>query len=211
MDNLPKTITVQIPFSGFYESIHSVRIDQAIESHYNYDYDTGMDIEIPVETYDAIFMANVDHKAIDTEYCQEYVDAFNNELDMNFKFLELTSPKEYNFSTDKIYTTVNRNEFNTKIRSVVESLPEWTQSVKDNYTSYDGFHSFYSNNINDDIWTRPVLDECQYNTMLQCYIETQLPEDALFYLCDDFEISNWTSVDNAITVIDKYIKDKGIK
>ena len=44
------------------------------------------------------------------EYSKEYVVKFNGELNTDIKFLELDSPREYNFETDVIICEVSRKD-----------------------------------------------------------------------------------------------------
>ncbi len=64
------TLKIELPFSGFYESWHDHAIDDAIEQHFTYDYETGEDIELTDEIADAIWSADVNWGAIRAEYCE---------------------------------------------------------------------------------------------------------------------------------------------
>lgn len=202
-------LKIELPFDGFYESIHDSNIDNEIEQHFQYDFEAGDDREMTEAEADAVFMADVDWKAIQCEYAEAYADAFGSEFELeSLKYDDMTSPKFYNFSTDRIFCTVDADEFNSKIRKAVESDPAWKEYIRERFTSYDGFWSNYSNNIEDDDWTAEILDECQYGTMLHFYVDKIWPaDDALMYLTEDFEMCNWDSINTAIDAIEQCLKD----
>lgn len=202
-------IEIQIPFHGFYESIHSENIDRMIEDGFNYNYDTGDEQEVP----DAVWEADVDYDAIHKEYSKEYTEMFGKLFGLDLKFKELTSPREYNFSTDKIFASIPKEQL-AKLRAEVEAHPKWAERVKERFTSYDGFMSFYSNDSKNEEWTRDVLDECQYEVMLDFWIEhiSGENEDWQLYLMDDYIGSmELDSIGVAHQVIEEQIKKDEVK
>lgn len=205
-------VEIELPFTGFYETIHSANIDRALEDGFNYNHETQEEQEVP----EAVYMADVDHKAIELEYCEAYVNAFADMFELELSFEEMTSPKEYNFKTDRIFCKIPLAQMN-KIRKQVEKHKKWPQYIKDNFTSYDGFWSNYDNDSNHDDWTREKLDECQYGVILKFWINDVSTEttadnwmEATFYLAEDFEMCNWDSVIKAHEVIAEYIKGENV-
>lgn len=213
-------IKIELPFSGFYESIHDSRLDDEIEQHFNYNHSTGEDREITEEEAEAISFADIDWHAIRSEYAHEYVNCFAHEFNLDIEYEELISPREYNFSTDRIFATIAPADMQ-RIRKEVESDKDWKEVVKQRFTSYDGFYSFYKPDTAHEQWTRPVLDECQYEVMLQHWLNMKHRDDPLnnpewnereYHICDDIEISNFESIAEAIEQIEKYIKaNKAVK
>ncbi len=201
-----KRIEVELPFMGFYESIHDRLIDDAIESHFSYDYDNDTDKDISEVESDAIYSADTDWQAIRVEYCQVFTNKLNNKLNLELEYSDMTSPQFYNFSTDRLFVTIPESILN-KVRKEVESYSEFEQSIKDRFTSYDGFMSFYSNDIKDDEWTRKELDQCQYEVYFDLYFKHNLSEDWEWNIASDIYCNEFESVDTAISVIEQYIKD----
>tara|TARA_R110002126_G_scaffold9740_2_gene43450 strand:+ start:608 stop:1105 length:498 start_codon:yes stop_codon:yes gene_type:complete len=119
-----KTIEFAIEFGGFYHSLHSDKIDNDIEM-FEYDWE------------------QVDYKKTHINYSKEYLFCLNNELDMNLKFVELVSPKEYNFTTDRIIAEIKYFDFKTLKKEYLlnNKFINWLNEIS---KSYDGFHSFYS-------------------------------------------------------------------
>lgn len=215
-------VKIELPFSGFYESIHDKEIDDAIEYSFqigdwresNDDEETGMSDDKEREIFDSIYMADVDWKAIRSEYCENFVEAFGEEFGLHLTFDEVTSPREYNFSTDRVFCKVPREEID-KIRKAVEEHEGYPQWIKDRFTSYDGFWSFYSNDYKDEVWTRETLDECQYRVIIEFWLDNICDSMGSegwhmeeYYLTNDFEMYNWYSIINAVDTIEKYMKEK---
>lgn len=85
------------------------------------------------------------------ELASEFLDGKidnDNGVEITIKCKEIYSPKEYNFATDEIVMDVTYSKM--RILQVVKKDHEnFNQFLKDNYTSYDGFMSFTSNNFDD--------------------------------------------------------------
>lgn len=87
--------TIQIPFQGFYESIHSSILDNEYESLFIGD--TGEiqeGFEIPCHNWTNELMFG---------YCKLYVESFSKETEVGLVFESLDSPKYYNYSNDRIF------------------------------------------------------------------------------------------------------------
>ena len=160
------TVEVEIPFSGFYESWHDATIDRAIESMLA-DPDGNGEDPTPGLPDDAYLRIN--YRAIQREYVIAYAELFGIEYGLTVNAaVDMQSPREYNFSTDRIFTRVKRSEFDA-LRAKVELDAEWPEYVRQHCTSYDGFWSFYSNDVLDSVWTRPHLDVAQTRLVLEFY------------------------------------------
>ena len=111
-----------------------------------------------------------------------YLNYFKDELGDFFKsigvlsleFIKVDSPKYYNYSTDKLVCDIkiDKNVFIHELRK--HNFDNWEQFLKDNFTSYDGFISFYPNTtiewdelINENIEDDNVIIE----TLLKFYLE----------------------------------------
>jgi cation transport regulator ChaB len=200
-------IKIELPFAGFYESWHDDAIDRAIESAFEDDQGN-----MPDDMWDVIMSADVDWSAIRKEYCREYVSCFAQEFDLTLEYDGMQSPREYNFTTDRVFATVGRAEFNSKVRKVVEALPEWPTEIRERFTSRSGFWSHYSNDHTDPEWTAKDLDECQYGVMLEVYINhlhTSDPNnnhewsEREYHMLEDIEVYSFSSVNDAIEAIEK--------
>jgi hypothetical protein len=192
-----KRIEIELPFMGFYASIHNDLIDQAVESHFQNDQG-----EMP-EDLD-IYNADIDWQAIQKEYAQDLVEVMAKDLDLDLKYSAMTSPEYYNFETDRLFCTIPLKQIN-KIRQEVEAYPknEWCRVIKERFTSYDGFWSHYSNDCKHEEWTRSELDPCQYRVMIETWLEHNQIDWRDYYLEDVYSLS---TIDEAINEVIKYNK-----
>jgi len=155
--------TILPNFAGFYESQFSDIIDREIEmdsDEENLYKNTG------VPNYQAGRLA----------ISKGVVSAFNQETGLNLEFIELSSPREYNFTTDKIICKIPDKEW--------ENIKwEVMQNVKDNYlgchlimvidelfTPRSGFIPYYSDNLED--WLHiEEFSEVETMVFLQAWFE----------------------------------------
>ena len=152
MENLK---SIRIPFSGFYETSHdNITCDSIIESEqYNLHDELGASWE-QVQEWAEQFISGVNWQAVHIAYCKEYVNRFEEWLKEEspltkpkLVFDEMTSPREYNFETDKIYAKIAFEDLEEMFDCVkAKELPEL---IKEKCTSRSGFISFYSNDHNE--------------------------------------------------------------
>ena len=153
--------SINIPFQGFYDSIHSMHLEDTYNRYF--EDDSGEEIEgldVPCHDWNAKLL---------TEYAKLYVTSFTAEIGLEFTFEELTSPREYNFGTDRIFCKISEDSIIRMLKDTDQETLE--RVIKDRFTSYDGFVSFYSNELAD--WPNRVIDwdANQLDTLLAAYIE----------------------------------------
>jgi len=139
-----------IDFGGFYHSIHSDEIDHKIEI---FEIDEN----------------NVNYKETYNSYCIEFLDSLNDMLELNLKFIQIDSPRFYNFTTDKIEAEINESDFN-KLKDTYLSDNEFIDYVNENSKSYSGFISFY-NGFNEVIKEDEILLQYMFNYILKEYAD----------------------------------------
>ena len=96
-----------------------------------------------------------------------------NRPSLGLTFGEMTSPREYNFTTDRVFGHVRlstmRDLFN---RSAADRHETLSRVIRDRFTSRSGFISFYSNDVRD--WVKKPLrdwDHNEYGTLLWAALE----------------------------------------
>lgn len=124
-----KTIKTYLPiFTGFYGS-------HFLEPYMDEE-DEGK--EIDWEAY---------METLSKSFCDVVEDELSDFVSM-IKFEKLVSPKYYNYANDSINVEIDL--YQTKIDAYLkENEVEFTEYLKNNYTSCDGFISSYSSDIKD--------------------------------------------------------------
>ena len=158
---------IRIPFPGFYESVLSYELDSE-ESQLAEGMAEECDHLTDSDYADLIWRCANYSTAFDY-LAREYVDYFNEwvkdetgvDLDLDLEFVEMKSPREYNFETDKIYCKVNIEALKLIVRHVGEETLEKT--VNDHLKSRDGFISFYSDFVQK--WKDKSIDGWDYNEL----------------------------------------------
>ena len=160
---------IKLPFSGFYESWYSDDLDRAEEDFLeSYCEENDISEKVKAKLVDRMYKFS-DYKAMEMYIAEGYVDAFDNymseklELDggLGLTFSDMSSPKEYNFATDRIFAHITEEKVQ-ELRDCL-SIDELSAAIKKRFTSYDGFISFYSNRIED--WLDRPLIEWDHNEL----------------------------------------------
>lgn len=95
--------------------------------------------------------------------------------DMELK--DIYSPKYYNYETDSLIIDIKLNLTKLKKYCFTTHRAAFNKYLKDNFTSYDGFISYISNNIDDFIsdYNQQPNDK-ELNTMIEYYLLCQIYE-----------------------------------
>lgn len=147
MRNLHDEVEVDIPyFPGFYESHLAHLVDWEIERMFDYD---GCGTSEEPE----VFWREVDYRQTHENVAKLWLEAYQcwlkgeHDLDIPLKWSAMQSPKEYNFTTDRVFALVRLNDMAKAFRKAGTEAVK--QAARDRFTSYDGFCSFYNNDIRE--------------------------------------------------------------
>lgn len=172
-----------IPFQGLYESMWSQGLDDAEE--YLIDGLTGEnDSGEGEDGFRGHDRANVSealywttnygfaHNWLAKEYATDYAAKLDEVAGwkLRLKFDEMLSPREYNFTTDRVFMTLPRSTVRRLRKECDRDVLDTV--AKERFTSYDGFISSYSPYVSDwgplDKW-----DHNQVGTLLIAWIKTK--------------------------------------
>jgi len=187
-----------IPFQGFYETVHDMYIDDAINSNFDDREGSGAN-KTPWEL-------DLNYSQAMQEYSRLYVQAFASELNIKLEYESLSSPKEYNFTTDRLFCDISESEV-LRLWGTVDK-EAFERHIKDKFSDRDGFISFYQNTLKDNgglrtAWDKDPLqwDHNQVGTLIEFIADQELPEDWEVYAVESFyfddipsqarEYSNW--------------------
>ena len=157
-----------IPFSGFYNSLHEGGLDQTLEQMFS-DRDTGCHRN---EGLEGRAIDECRWGLVHTTYALNYANALAAQFKIAMKFESLQSPKEYNFTTDRIFCEIELDEVK-RIRAATDEKA-FRDKIRERFTSCDGFISSYSNDL--DEWDEiETWDHNEVGTLIAAYIEEQAP------------------------------------
>ena len=146
-------VNIELPFfPGFYESDleNSDTPYWAIKEELQY-YQEECDTPCKELTESDL---DFDYKGYEEDVRNAWVDGFRErmpEMVLSLENVEMTSPKYYNFSTDKLWADVElKDGWEDDVRKFMTENADWLRErIKDDWTSYDGFMSFMSNNFDN--------------------------------------------------------------
>lgn len=177
-----------IPFSGFYNSIHDAELDRACEMILSDDRGHCVHDALPMRLSDS-----VDWRKAHTDYARRYAIEWAERFGVRgLEFESLHSPREYNFTTDRIFVEIPAGELARIYRAVRrKSLPEVAREM---FTSRDGFISFYSPIVAN--WgPMRQLDHNQWFAVLTAWQRQNEPEFDEWDLVEDWSgngmVDNW--------------------
>lgn len=169
---------INLPFSGFYYSEYDRELDYVEEREIEHLEEKHQLTNAQADELSGILFNSTDWGVAHRMVAEAYVEAFNEkfkewtDIDLGLKFESMSSPREYNFATDRIFCHISDE--------VVHSLfdgadrEKLAKVIRERFTSYDGFISFYSNYLPD--WLETDVDEWDHNELCTLLM-SWLPED----------------------------------
>lgn len=190
---MKNTRTICIPFAGFYETYHDLLLDDEQESFFSDD--SG------ALTYYSLhekFTKVCDYGHAFREYSKLYTQGFSDNFGIKtLRYESLDSPGEYNFTTDRIFCTIEDYEV---LKMYTDCCPDKLANCAIlRHTSRSGFSSFYNPDYKtwDDVL---AWDHNQLETLLVAWTSNR-----------DFNnqgADNYWSHDDEIGLMQSY-KDNG--
>lgn len=154
-------MNIELPFfPGFYESDleNSDTSYWAIKEELEY-YQNECDTPCKELTEDDL---DFDYEKYREDVRGAWVDAWKDrapEIVLSVDNVTMTSPRYYNFDTDRVYADVElADNWMDEMRHFIASNYDWLQErIHKDWTSYDGFCSFMSNDV--DEWSSYLFEE----------------------------------------------------
>ena len=183
-------------FNGFnntlFENLLDNAVDNAIECH-NERNSTSLNYDDFDFNFDSIMQ----------EICKNAVSKIEDELNdiginCKIKYENLISPMEYNFINDSINIEINFKDFNRVIEILEYDFDLFSQYIKDEYTSRDGFISSFSSYASDwinDLKENPENEAHKVGAVLDFILQEieEYKDDDLYYdLCENYYEIDYT-------------------
>lgn len=173
---MTETLSIKIPFCGLYYSTLSHELDYVEEREAEWmeerQREDGIapELHLDAATFAEILFDVTDYSIAHEAIAKGYAEAFAEKMDevfeftTGFEFEEMTSPRFYNFETDRLFCRVPV--------ATVERLFEISKGdehktlakiIQERHTSRDGFISFYTNGLTD--WLEKPLEDWDHNEL----------------------------------------------
>lgn len=177
MKTINKTpcLKVVIPFNGFYNTLLSEGFDMA----FGYELEVlSQDYGVPDSDLPDPYNFNHNFSEAFEEMARVYLDKYCEEYGINvYEFEALVSPREYNFSTDRIFAYIPYKFLLTELKAHKNGFAEW---LKDRMAPCSGFMPFYSNVLSEWPENRQEWDFNQWGLLLD-YLARECPRVASGY------------------------------
>ena len=210
-----------IPFDGFYESFISADIEHQMGQQIEWDidiYDLNESEQEVIEDNYLSVNRSYFYNQIAEDYTNFYIDALNERLKgftLKATYKSFNSPREYNFSTDRIFIEIDENHAIDFIKYIIKNYKkELEKKIQDRFTSRSGFISSYKNSL--DLWIDDY-SEWDCNMIGTCFELFDLEEEDINYSLREYlsetimnNLGN-TLGQEGIDLLDKKQKEKDKK
>lgn len=187
----------RIPFNGFYESTWSVELDcieeQEAEQLASEEYE-GFEASEIQEIISQHTQHNVMFQAIAAEYVKAFQDWLECEWDIRveMRYNAMTSPREYNFETDRIFVEVELNHMNALMDAV--GRDKVATAARELFTSRSGFISFYD----PDIESWGELETWDHNQLFAIFTAVANGKELSWELLESMQEPIYTAFQNNV-------------
>lgn len=183
------TKSIEIPFVGFYETTYGCAADDWFDRELDWIRETVSreGLEKDLDQLSELFYWKTDwkkfHEIMSKRYVSDIEDILNDKFNypeklrdqlhkIKLEFESLDSPKYYNYSTDRIFAKIDKASITYMYQYVGKD--DLNKKIEENFTSRDGFSSFYPNQLQE--WERDVLtwDHNQLRALLETFLDTIL-------------------------------------
>lgn len=174
-----------IGFHGFYETA----LGDYIEDSLNYDLENLHDSLSKLRVNEFKCWWTIDNKQFMEDVADvamaNFIKAGNDLLSDVFKLIptnkhaKVSSPREYNFTTDRIFkqVVVNKEDYDKLVKFLISKKDLVKKVIEFHFTSYDGFTSFHPNTL--DHWLNlkwDSLTDLQLSYLYHCALCVRLFE-----------------------------------
>ena len=189
-----KTIKTYLPvFPGFYSTIFEPDENSELEYYNERREGITKNLKLTPVPYEYFKFDYLGYENEIAERCCTFLESELKDFVSKIEFQQVRNPKEYNFSNDAIDCKISLSDENIKSIKlfILENKTDFDNYIKDNYTSYDGFLSHYSNNPNE--WLSDI-DNClkhihKLGSILNfiCFV-LDINEESMFEYCSDISL-----------------------
>ena len=144
------------------------------------------------------------------KFCCEFLADNMSEFVSGIEFQKINSPKYYNYKNDSIDCIISVSKDN--IKQIQKSLTDYIEDFKDylnqEYTSCDGFISFYSNDVDDWLFDPDLLNDSHTLGAVLNFLLLYVKEMDQYVLYDFFTYSDENYISLKENDFDYYVNAK---
>lgn len=204
----------QIPFDGFYNSFYSDAIDREEEQYIEWKQEDRIINQEQASELANVLFRHTNYGQAYEALAKAYVDGFNNRfkqwtgISLGITFESVHSPREYNFTTDRIFCHISEEVVKALFEKVDRA--EFDKQIRERFTSRSGFISHYPNRLEE--WPED-LGEWDWNhicTLIMAFLPEDWRWDMFYEVCDgDTPYHAWEKAVNWKEV-EKFFEEQGI-
>lgn len=211
--------SVRIPFQGFYDSDYSDALDREDEYFLENCQENGEYAEIDPNDLSNALIYSMHSASAFRRVAKSYTETFGELVDeylpgmASIEFEEMVSPKEYNFTTDRLFALLPSAMLQSW-RDDAAIMDTFTDVVNEELSHRSGFISFYSNDVHTYLekpfeeWDHNELSVLLTAAMRTKDVPDTLDDDILSRLIDSsifskaFDMSvDWADFDKRIKTL----------
>ena len=201
-------------FNGFYETVYSFNVDRYDITDWLFgdDYTENQKYlfdELIKRNYDAVVKENYNEYCVDVAkaVCEFLTEKVTEMLDtkVEFEFQNIYSPKYYNYQTDSINVKLNCDIdvfMKNLLKYIKNHLDDFKEYIESNYTSYDGFCSFYSNNYED--WIKNEYNDHEIGSLIEFALRENYDDietEMMYYVLENVYATSYCELNKDFQVL----------
>lgn len=202
-------------FSGFYETAYSFNVDDYDVTDWLFDESKHSNIQMEFfsELVKRHYMdiINEKHSEYETDVakavCEFLTEKVSEMLDtkVEFEFQNIYSPKYYNYRNDSINVKLNCDTdvfMKNLLEYIKKHLDDFKEYIESNYTSYDGFVSFYSNDVND--WLKNEYNDHEIGSLLEFALRSHydnIETDMMYFVLENVYACSYVELNNDFQLV----------
>lgn len=200
--------SIKVPFPGLYHTWLSQALDYEEESEVEYragewqEYEEKIpeELRLSAETYAELYFKHTNYAVAHDKLARGYLEHFNEwakdllGFDLELEFEEMTSPRFYNFETDRLFARVSQHRL-LRLLAINrrDGFKKLGELLGERHTSRDGFISGYTNRLSE--WLLKPVEEWDHNELetlllaaIRCKGDDENSDDLMMAVLHDSEL-----------------------
>lgn len=171
-------MNIFIDFGGFYNTWHDDICERAVAYQIGAVDDYG-----EIDRDNDAFYEFIGWDEVHAQYSDQWLKMLNSELDTKMRFIGVSSPRYYNYSTDKIAATISKRDQRKIMEFISDNdlRPDLMRVIRDQTTARDGYCPFYGYKEIFRRENRDLLIQMALQVIINEYLSADYP-----FVLEDF-------------------------